>query len=447
MKRYVHLVILPIVFAAYAVWIVQDVDDVPFHPDESSLLYQSRDFESWLTKPLSLTWDSSNPDDYDQTYRALNAPLTKYVLGMGRRLAGYGPESVSTDWDWSKTWQENQGAGALPANALLTASRLIITLLLPLSLLLMYRLGVALRFKTMGYAAVFFFVTNALLLLHNRRAMAEGVLTFGMCLSILGMFEADRKPWLAGLGAALATSAKYSCAPLLLVNFLACVWIPSRESPNRSRILRNILIYIAVAAITIFILSPIAWRDPLEAFTQIWNARQEFVERQVSTLRELQPAQALDTFPMRIAAMVRLLFLSPLQFEEVGNYHTQIAPMVKAYLGNPLHHLFRNPFGAGLLLFLTILGIVLGLRYLTAAHDPQGKRKRALLLLATALQLGSLLIAIPLPYQRYWIPVVPFICLWAAYSFDEILQLTKKQAAARTGGLSNQTQEPDQSRK
>ncbi len=447
MKRYIRLLFIPILFAVYIVWIAQGVESVPFHPDESSLLYQSREFESLLTEPLSLAWDSSNPDDYDQTYRALNAPLTKYVLGMGRRLAGYGADAVSTDWDWSKTWQENQATGALPADALLTASRLTITLLFPFSLLLLYRIGVTLRSRTMGYAAVFLFATNALILLHNRRAMAEGVLTFGVCMAILGMFEADRKPWLAGLGAALAASAKYSCAPLLLINFLACVWIPSHESSNRSRILRNILIYATVAALTIFILSPIAWTDPIQAFTQIWNARQEFVERQVNTLRELQPAQVLDTFPMRTAVMLGHLYLSPLQFEEVGNYQTQIAPMVNAYLADSLHNLFRNPLGAGLLLLLTILGIVLGLRYLTLARDRQGKRKRALLLLATTVQIVSLLIAIPLPYQRYWIPMVPFICLWAAYSIEELLQLTQKQAARRTGGLSDQTQEPNQSRK
>jgi len=447
MKRHIRLFFVPILFVAYIVWIALDVESVPFHPDESSLLYQSRDFESVLTEPLSLAWDSSNPDDYDQTYRALNAPLTKYILGMGRRLAGYNADTVSTDWDWSKTWQENEATGALPADALLTASRLSVTLLLPFSLLLMYRIGVALRSRTMGYAAVFLFTTNALILLHNRRAMAEGVLTFGVCMAILGMLEADRKPWLAGLGAALATLAKYSCAPLLLINFLACIWIPSHESPNRSRILRNILIYTTVVAITIFILSPIAWTDPIQAFTQIWNARQAFVERQVNTLRALQPAQVLDSFPMRTAVMLRHLYLSPLQFEEVGNYQTQIAPMIKVYMANPLHNLFRKPLGAGVFLFLTLLGMVMGLRYLTLARDRQGKRKRALLLLATTLQLVSLLIAIPLPYQRYWIPIVPFICLWAAYSIEELLQLTQKQAAQRTGSLLDETQGNNQSRK
>ena len=419
----------------YAIWVSLGVDRVPFHPDESSLLYQSRDFELWLTDPLSLAWDSTNPDDYDQVYRALNAPLTKYVLGIGRRIMGYGPEAVSTDWDWSKTWQENKASGALPEDKLLFGSRLSITLLLPFSLLLIYRSGCILKNKRMGYIAAFLLATNALILLHDRRAMAEGVLTFGVCLAILGMLEADRRPWLAGLGAALATMAKYSSAPLLLVNFLACALIPSQETSKYAKIIKNLLIFTLVAAITMFILSPIAWTHPIQALSQIWNTRQEFVRQQVNTLRILMPGHIPETPPARVAVMLGHLYLTPLQFEEVGNYHPQIAAMSEAYLSNPIHSLLRNAVGAGLALFLTILGIAAGIRCTSTLKDGYAKRNLMLLLAATALQILALLVANPLPYQRYWIPVVPFIIVWMAYGVEEIVSITKKQAAQPTSDL------------
>lgn len=425
MKRHHRLIIVSIAVIVYVIWIFQGVGQVPFHPDESSLLYQSRDFETWLTEPLSLAWDSSKLEDYDQQYRALNAPLIKYVLGIGRRLAGYGPDAVSTDWDWSKSWQDNRASGALPSETLLRASRLSITLLLPFSLLLIFYSGAAVRSKRMGYVAAVLLSMNALVLLHNRRAMAEGVLNFGVCLAILGMLEADRKPWLAAFGAALAVLAKYSSAAMLLVNFLACVWIPSKESSKKRQILRNIIIYIIVATITILILSPIVWIHPLQAVTQIWNARQEFLAKQINTLRYLQPTQVLDTLPMRFAVMLGHLYLTPLQFEEVGNYQTQIESMSMIYLVNPLHDLFRHPIGAGFLLFLTILGTVTGIRHFVTTREKWMKRKYGLLILSSLLMLVTLLISIPLPYQRYWIPMVPFLCLWIAYGIEEILQLIK----------------------
>ncbi len=435
MRSHARVLVGLCALVAYGIWISLGVDQVPFHPDESSLLYQSRDFELWLTDPLSLAWDSTVPDDYDQVYRALNAPLTKYVLGIGRRIMGYGPDAVSTDWDWSKTWQENKASEAFPEDKLLFGSRLSVTLLLPFSLLLIYRSAYSLKGKRLGYIAALLLATNALILLHDRRAMAEGVLTFGVCLAILGMLEADRRPWLAGLGAAVATMAKYSCAPLLLANFLACAWIPAQESSKYLKIFKNLLIFALVAAISMVILSPIAWTHPIQALAQIWDARQEFVQQQVETLRILLPAHVLETLPARVAIMLGHLYLTPLQFEEIGNYHPQIAAMSELYLANPIHTLLRNAVGAGLALFLTILGIAAGIRHTHAIKDGYAKRKLMLLISATALQTLALLIANPLPYQRYWIPVVPFICVWMAYGVEEIVSETKKQVARQTSDL------------
>ncbi|HLF82528.1 MAG TPA: hypothetical protein VI410_12230, partial [Anaerolineales bacterium] len=63
------------------------VGRVPFHPDETSLLFESRDLELYLTDPRSMAWSEAGRGRAEQEYRALNAPLSKYVLGIGRRLA------------------------------------------------------------------------------------------------------------------------------------------------------------------------------------------------------------------------------------------------------------------------------------------------------------------------------------------------------------------------
>ena len=55
---------------------------VPFHPDESTYLYMSSDFEVLFEKPASLAWNSAQENNPRQLYRLLNPPLTHYVLGM-----------------------------------------------------------------------------------------------------------------------------------------------------------------------------------------------------------------------------------------------------------------------------------------------------------------------------------------------------------------------------
>ena len=109
--------------AALSIFVLSGIDRVPFHPDEASLLFESRDLESLLARPLDMAWDPLKPSSAEMTYRLLNAPLPKYVLGLGRALAGFGPETVAVDWDWSKTWTQNAIAGALPPRDLLAAAR------------------------------------------------------------------------------------------------------------------------------------------------------------------------------------------------------------------------------------------------------------------------------------------------------------------------------------
>ena len=45
-----------------------------------------------------------------------------------------------------------------------------------------------------------------------------------------------------------------------------------------------------------------------------------------------------------------------------------------------------------------------------------------LLLAATILQTLTLLAFVPLPWQRYYLPVVPYACLWAAVGIEQLLK-------------------------
>lgn len=112
---------------------------VPFHPDESTQLYMSADFEQLLTSTFELTFSPNAQGDLKQHYRLIDAPLTRYILGLGRTIGGF--SALPADWDWSKTWDENVQAGALPSEELLYAGRMAITLLLPLGLVFLYLTG------------------------------------------------------------------------------------------------------------------------------------------------------------------------------------------------------------------------------------------------------------------------------------------------------------------
>lgn len=403
------LAFLLILLVIFQIW---GAMDVPFHPDESTQLYMSSDFDLLFTRPQSMAWDPAKEADLRQRYRELDAPLTKYLLGMARSLAG--EAALPADWDWSQDWETNRQSGALPSTALLRAGRMGITLLLPLSMLLLFLAGQRVGGLCTGLLAAILLGSSALVLLHGRRAMAEGPLVLGVCLAVWGFVEGDRRPWLAGLGAALAFNAKQSALALFPVGLLAVCWLPAATESRARPLLRNLGSYLGVFALLTFALNPLWWNNPINALRASWMARQELLAKQTNNTAS---PQYLGSISQRAMVMIANLTIAPLGFYEVGNYREQTLSSEQAYLAQPLHKLLRGPAGGGIFLVLAILGFILGLRDLRQA---EAARRRAILLLclATLAQVAGLLIWLPLSWQRYVLPVTPLLCLWCAYSFS-----------------------------
>lgn len=442
-------------------FLVAGVGRVPFHPDETSLLFQSRDLEQYFSDPLSMAWSPDQPLTPERRYRALNAPLAKYVLGIGRLLAGYSAASVEVDWDWTLDWQANLDRGALPPTRLLDGARLASTLLLPVALLFTYLVGRRLAGDTYqsvqpathrqsasaaafsrpgkqdqsavaaGLLSAALLGLNALFLLHGRRAMMEGALFFGLCFALWAMLAGDRRPWLAGIALGIALSAKHSLLPLLPVGMLAALWRVDRDSGQRLQWPAAGKVLLA-AALIFGALNPLLWKHPLGAVATIIDQRAMLAESQLQTQRLADyaamqlPMSATD----RLASLLGQVFFSSPQFSEAANYRAAIADQVSAYLRLPGQNWLRGWLAGGVLLMLTLYGAlmaVVSLRRLSA-----GKRRDfSLLLLATAATAAALLVGVPFPFQRYYLPMLPFVALWAAYAAIQLVGLSKRLLSAR----------------
>jgi hypothetical protein len=164
-----------------------------------------------------------------------------------------------------------------------------------------------------------------------------------------------------------------------------------------------------------WLLNPFLWRSPIQALKVSWENRQNLLQQQLNDTIRLAPEQALLSPTKRGAVLLANLYLVPPSFAEVGNYLPYTATSEATYLNVPGHNLFRNLPGAGALAVLTIFGAVVAVIQIKSQTPPK-RRALILTLLASVSQIVAIILLIPLPWQRYVIPLVPFNCLWSSYA-------------------------------
>lgn len=405
--------------ALYLFFFFGGIHRVPFHPDESTYLYMSSDFERVFSQPSDLFWQPGDNSDR-QRYRLIDAPLTRYILGAGRSLVGL--QALPADWDWEKSWEQNQASGALPDEKLLTVGRISIAVFVPLSLICMYWTGKSFQRPLAGLFAAFLLGSNALVLLHGRRAMAEGILLFCVTLFIFGLTYNDKNIWLPALSTALAFNAKHSAIAIFPVGFLAAGMRPLPAASKYRKVAINLFLFTLIFVIITLALNPVLWNNSIGAARAILAERSSLLNRQVAFITQVAPEQVMESTSERLAVLLTHLFVSPPIFAEAGNYLANTAESERIYSSSPANNLLRGLWGGGILLIFTLLGLVEGIQTIRK-RDTNQRRWMALLLLATLSFAAVYLAAVPLNWQRYVIPLVPFTSLWAGIGLDRFVSV------------------------
>jgi hypothetical protein len=390
---------------------------IPFHPDESTQLFMSSDTETWLENPSDLFWESNKQGTARQRYRELDAPLTKYILGIGRLTNGV--DALPIDWDWGLTWEENLSSGAYPEEQLLIIGRRSITSLFPLTLIFMYLIGKKLDKPGLAILLVVILGTHAVVLLHGRRAMAEGTLLFGTSLAIWTILNAKDYPWLAGIGLAVAFNAKQSALALLPVALISAIWVDGYAKDRIKKILSNLFVFTVVFFLITLVMNPLYWNHPVKAFQSSLSARQTLVEQQIQDTIQIAPEKYLETTLQRLIILIGNLYISPPEYGLVGNL-TPTRPEVNAYIEIPGHNLFRGMIWGSLSLGLTLFGFMVAMRNL-AGKTIQNKRVVSLLILATLFQSAFIITFVPFTWIRYSIPMIPLAAIWLAYGISSLI--------------------------
>lgn len=399
---------------------LRGVGTVPFHPDESTQLFMSADFDRFFTDPTNMAWTPDQMSTIDSNYRLLDAPLTRYLLGAGRLLFTLPP--LAADWDWSGSWEENLESGAFPDEQMLLAGRYTVASFYPLALVLLYLIGLSLNGRLLGLSIVLIFGTNALILLHTRRAMAEGALVFTFILTLYTMIHAGKRPLLTGLAAGLAFCSKQTAIAVFPIALLAVCWIPG---DNFRKMASNAVIFISGFVLLTFTLNPFLWKQPVAAAIEAGNHRQNLLEQQMSDIEGLAPGQVLRTPGERIAVLTAQLSIAPPMFSEVGNYRDKTSSEEASYLSNPGNNLWRTPLFAGLSLGFFFLGILAAIRA-SILSDAMQRRELFLMLSALITVSIGLVLTVPLPWQRYSLPLIPLYSIFTGLGLTWLIENSRR---------------------
>lgn len=416
---------------ALMIYVLAGMTIAPFHGDEPMQIYMSHDYATAFIykEPQRLMTNPPYDIDSDAQLRIINGSVNRYAIGLSWHLAGMtnGDLPPRPGWDWGLDYQTNVDTGHRPSDALMNVSRLPSTLFLAFSIPLMF--GIASHFggRPAAYFASALYTLNPIILLNGRRAMMEGsMLFFGLLTILLAIIISRRREQGAGglwgwwaaliLSGALALASKHTG---LVFTVSALGWIFVAELLRwrwRSFLLTSLKLLVSSFLIAgLFIgLSPALWNDPPARLQDLITARSVLLEIQIGNSLPMTAAERIFfiVFQPYVASLAHFELLPWFQYEP-------ITAEIQRYMASPLSGVQFGIF-LGMLLTLLYLG---GIAVVFTPRLRGFSWGQAAGLLVWLLVTIAMLMVNPLPWQRYYIPLIPLATLLSTISLIALLRL------------------------
>jgi 4-amino-4-deoxy-L-arabinose transferase-like glycosyltransferase len=413
---------------------------VPFHGDEATQVYMSRDYAyQFMQRDLAQVRYGDPPASaQEQELRLLNGTVNKYSIGLAWHLAGFSIEDINEQWDWGADYDYNVRTGHAPSEALLRVSRIPSAVLLCAAAAALYGIGLLLGGRGAAVLAVLLFALSPNVLINGRRAMMEGsFLAFTLLAVLAALVWAEAQSWrrrmsfgaLLGLSAGVALASKHTAvfvlAPLGLVcGVIALVPLLRGKGRERFHTLASLLLAGVVAAGVFYALNPAWWGDPAARIGYVLDMRQRMLAGQTAAFGGYADAGAA------VAGFFRQVFIGLPQHYDVAGWENFIGGQIAAYEASPWRGISigGSIIGGIALNLVCLVGLaVLALR----RHLSLSARTIAVTWCAAAL--GSVLLFTPLEWARYYLPALPAVALLAGLGAAHLIRLLRRRTRGYSG--------------
>jgi 4-amino-4-deoxy-L-arabinose transferase-like glycosyltransferase len=418
-------------------YVVAGVKKVPFHGDESTIIWMSKDYETVVLKGgiAEIAYDPPPRRTTEQHLRILNGTLSRWSMGAAWHSAGFEVDDINDQWVWGLDMEWNRTNGHMPSTRLLEISRLTSAWMTALSIiiiLIITRLAARQIFShplpiaIAGWLAASFYALNPAVLLNGRRAMFEGGLLLCTALvawAVLRITEGRSKDYLlAGIAAGLALSAKHSAVFTIGLLFFALIVaeiVKSRKNIRHLKFFAAKMVLAGLSASLIFLmLTPLWWSEHfLQLPGIVLDERQKLLDEQVSLFGKY------ENWDARLEGFWSETFEIDPQYYEVEYWadYPGVQQEIEDYEKSGLLGV-NNMALTALRFILTALGCLWLIVILWRGKGEQ--RGIAFILLAWGIGLAAItLITVPLDWQRYYLPMQTPLSVLIAIGGAAIIQI------------------------
>ncbi len=427
-----------------AVYILAGVSGVPFHGDESTLIFMGRDYyylfdEGDLSKIL---YDDSGSQPADEQHlRLLNGSVSKTIYGWVAHRSGFATDELNEQWHWGRDYDLNRRTGRLPDAQLLNAVRLSSALQLALAVAAFFQVAKLTLNRPTAYLASALFALHPNVLINGRRAIMEGSHLLGLMLVLLaGVWLVHERKWwkyvLVGVCTGFAIAAKHPnvivCGTIFLAVSLSPIWRLTRDRGPDWRVHVRALARVAAAGLlamlTFLVLNPAWWSAPLEIPGLVMSMRADLLQRQVDIFG------GYSSFATQVHGLFRFVFVGQHQYFEVAHWsaYDVISAQIDAYENSGLAGLLIA--GSRLFGLVCLVLATYGALMLARSKSIRSEYKTMLLVWIGGLALVTLIVT-PLPWARYYLPLIPALTVLVSHALVTIAPAIWKRVNPQSDGV------------
>ena len=418
---------------------------VPNHGDEATLIFMAQDFhEVYLYGNLRdiLFNREAAYSDYAMGLRLLNGTVSKNVYGFVTASNGLSSADINEPWNWMENYESNVAQGRIPQSWILHQARLASATQLALAVALFFQFTRMALGRPSAYLASAFLALHPNMLINGRRAMMEGSHMLGLMLVLLaGIWLLRQRTWksyaLLGVCMGFAVAAKHPNVLVAGTVFCACLLMPIaqylRERGRQRRMLTKALLGMTVtavmAALVFLLLNPSWWSAPLDVPQVVFQLRQDLLRSQVENLGGYNSlAEQISGFFQYVFVGERQYFESP-TWAGVDIPTTQIAAYERSGLAGLLY------IGESSWLGIICLALsFVGLAFLVHSACVSPEIKTLILAWIGGTALFTLLLT-PLPWARYYLPLVPALILLVSHALVVLAAWLWKRMKSQAYGV------------